>query len=677
MEIRTVLLIVLAALVAIVVVYFQYFHKNPKKSPLQLWLAGLRFLAIFGALLLLINPKFAKQEYFTEKSNLIVLVDDSASMEESSQEFDIKEKYEEIIRNDKIADRFSTHQYAFGSELEQTDSLSFQRRNTDISKALSKTHEIFGKSPKAVILFTDGNQTLGREYRYMTLGENTTILPVVVGDTTTHKDISISLVNSNSYAFLKNKFPVEVTIAYSGVEAVSKTMSVSIDGTVKYNRTLDFGANDNSKTVDVLLEAESVGVKSIEVSIEPLENEKNLANNTKETAIEVIDEKTKVTIVSSIAHPDLGTLKKAIEANEQRFVQLVKPSVQAEALDGTDILILYQPDAKFKTVYEYIEKFAPGVLTLVGTKTNWGFLNRTQQFFSKENLSQREEIIPVLNKAFGTFGILDFKVTDFPPLESSLGSITLKKQSETLLFQQIRGVNLDQPLLTIFTEGEQKQAVLFGENIWKWRVQTYRNDRGFQNFDAFIGKLMVYLSTDNQRSRLELDHELVFDGSSLPRIRASYFDKTYTFDPNASIKIELIGKGNDFSRASPMLLKGSFFETDMSDLEAGEYTFTVTAEGENLKRSGSFKILDFNPEKQHVSANYEKLAQLAESHNGKVYLPNTIDSLTADLLTSNRYVPIQKSKQNIVSLIDFRILLFLIALALALEWFIRKYNGLI
>jgi len=50
--------------------------------------------------------------------------------------------------------------------------------------------------------------------------------------------------------------------------------------------------------------------------------------------------------------------------------------------------------------------------------------------------------------------------------------------------------------------------------------------------------------------------------------------------------------------------------------------------------------------------------------------------LRNDLLSKDRFLPVQKSEQNIVSLIDFRVLLALIAATLAIEWFIRKYNGL-
>jgi hypothetical protein len=54
-----------------------------------------------------------------------------------------------------------------------------------------------------------------------------------------------------------------------------------------------------------------------------------------------------------------------------------------------------------------------------------------------------------------------------------------------------------------------------------------------------------------------------------------------------------------------------------------------------------------------------------------------VETLQSDLASSQEFLPVQKSRDNVVSLIDFRILLGLIVLSLALEWFIRKYNGLI
>lgn len=245
------------------------------------------------------------------------------------------------------------------------------------------------------------------------------------------------------------------------------------------------------------------------------------------------------------------------------------------------------------------------------------------------------------------------------------------------MYQQLQGVNLDKPLFTILTERNKKEAILFGEDIWRWRAQTYRNEQNFKKFDDFIGNLMIYLVSNKQRNRLELDYELVFDNANLAKIRASYFDESYQFNANASISIKIEGEDNDFTRVSPLLLKGGFYEIDLSNLEAGTYKFTVKVEDENLNRSGTFRILDFNPEKQLISANYKKMDRLASKSNGHLYFLNNLNDLQSELTTSGKFLPVQKTKENVVSLIDFRILLGLIALSLTSEWFIRKYNGLI
>ncbi|AEM72131.1 hypothetical protein Murru_3110 [Allomuricauda ruestringensis DSM 13258] len=677
MDLRTVLLIVLAVAAALAIVFFQYFYKNPRKGSLKIILAALRFVTLFCGLLLLINPKFVNKDYFLEKANLILLVDNSTSMEDASTTSEISQAIAQIKADDDLNERFTIHQYGFGNTIAVTDSVSFNQGNTDVSNALSTLNDVFVNGTNALVMFSDGNQTLGRDYEYISLNKNSTINPVVVGDTAQYEDISVGLINVNKYAFLRNSFPIETSVRYQGSRPVSSTVTIFINGNRVHQERVSLNSTKNSQTLNTLVEAQSVGIKTIKIEVGALENERNTANNSKETAIEVIDEKTNVAIVSDMLHPDIGALKKSIESNEQRSVTLVKPNASQSVLAESDIIILYQPNRNYRSVYEFLENSGANYFTITGSKTDWNFLNRIQESYTITGSTQPEEILPVLNNAFGLFGLGEFTVDGFPPLNGTLGDIQLNKDNETVMFQQLQGVNLDKPLFTILTESNQKEAVLFGENLWRWRAQVYRNDQSFQKFDDFMGSLMVYLGSNRQRSRLELDYELVFDNASMAKIRASYFDESYQFDADANISIAIKGKDNDFSRVSPILLKGSFYEVDLSDLEAGEYNFTVTVQDENLNRSGTFRILDFNPEKQLVSANYKKLGRLAANNKGQLYFLDKLEDLRSDLSSSNEFLPVQKSRDNVVSLIDFRILLGLMVLSLAAEWFIRKYNGLI
>lgn len=677
MELSTVLLIVLAIAAALALVYFQYYHKDPRKGSLKFILAALRFVTLFCGLLLLVNPKFVNRDYFIEKANLILLVDHSESMQEASSEGEIYQAIQQIKQNEAINERFAVHQYGFGDIVSVTDSIRFDQGNTDLSKALTTVNDVFVNGNNVIALFSDGNQTLGKDFEYINLKDNLTVNPVIVGDTTQYEDIAVGFINVNKYAFLRNTFPIETSVRYQGNSSASSTISIYLDGSRVHQERIELSAENNSRTIKTLVEAKSVGVKTIKIEIRPLDSERNVTNNSKETAIEVIDEKTNIAIVSDILHPDIGALKKSIESNEQRSVILLKPDATPSELEEIGLFILYQPNRNFKTIYDYLEKYGGNYLTIVGTKTDWNFVNASQNSFTVSGSRQQEDVLPVLNNAFGMFGLSEFSVDDFPPLQGTLGEIELNKESETLMYQQLQGVNLDKPLFTILTERNKKEAILFGEDIWRWRAQTYRNEQNFKKFDDFIGNLMIYLVSNKQRNRLELDYELVFDNANLAKIRASYFDESYQFNANASISIKIEGEDNDFTRVSPLLLKGGFYEIDLSNLEAGTYKFTVKVEDENLNRSGTFRILDFNPEKQLISANYKKMGRLASKSNGHLYFLNNLDDLQSELTTSGKFLPVQKTKENVVSLIDFRILLGLIALSLTSEWFIRKYNGLI
>lgn len=677
MELSTVFLIVLAVAAALTLVYFQYFYKNPRKGSLNIILAALRFVTLFCGLLLLINPKFVSKDFFVEKANLILLVDNSTSMEDATTKSDISQVIAKLKADDELNKRFNLHQYGFGNTISATDSIQFDQGNTDIANALSTLNEVFVTGNNAIVLFSDGNQTLGRDYGYITLNENKSVNPVVVGDTTQYEDIAVGLINVNKYAFLRNSFPIETSIRYQGTRPVSSTVTISINGSRVHQERVNLSATENSTTLNTLVEAQSVGIKTIKVEVGALENERNMANNSKETAIEVIDEKTNVALVSDILHPDIGALKKSIESNEQRSVTLLKPTADQSQFEEMGLIILYQPNRNFRNVYTFLENSGANYVTITGSQTDWNFLNGIQQSFSVSGSRQSEDILPVLNNAFALFGLGDFSVDGFPPLKGTLGDIQLKKNSETIMFQQLQGIELDKPLFVILTGSNIKEAVLFGEDIWRWRAQVYRNDQDFKRFDDFMGSLMVYLSSNKQRSRLELDYELVFDNASMAKIKASYFDEAYQFNGNATLSIDIKGIDNGFSREAPMLLKGTFYEVDLSDLEPGEYNFTVTVKEDNLSRSGSFRILDFNPEKQFISADFKKMKRLADKNNGQVFYLDKLEELQNNLISSQQFLPVQKSRDNVVSLIDFRILLGLIILSLAAEWFIRKYNGLI
>jgi len=127
-----------------------------------------------------------------------------------------------------------------------------------------------------------------------------------------------------------------------------------------------------------------------------------------------------------------------------------------------------------------------------------------------------------------------------------------------------------------------------------------------------------------------------------------------------------------------MLLNTGFYTVDLNNLPPGSYSFTVRAEGKNIRKSGSFKILEFDIEKQFLNADTKRLQAIAATSNGKVFhINNNSEEIISELINDQRFKTIEKSNEKVVSLIDWKYLLALIAICLALEWFSRKYYGLI
>ncbi len=673
MQTSTILYIILAAIVALGLVLFQYYYKTKKRGKLHVLLSFLRFIGLFGIFLLLINPKFTKNEYTLEKANLIVLTDNSSSVEIAAN--DVASILDQIKSTAALKDQFNVTEYLFGTNLVASDSISFTDKNTNVSQALTQLKAIYANTKTAVILLSDGNQTIGVDYGYLGNQLKYATYPIAIGDTTQYEDVRINAVNSNKFAFLKNKYPIEIGVSYAGNSSISATVTVVVNGKSSYRENIKLSRTDNVKTINTLLNASSVGIKNIKVSVSTIPNELNTKNNQKSSVVEVIDEKTNIVIVSDLVHPDIGALKKAIESNEQRAVSIKKPNVNLKSLDEADVFILYQPNASFSAIYNYLQKKKSSVFTIIGEDVNANFINRIQKTFRVDGDYPAQETFPVLNSAFTKFDISEFSTDELPPLNYG-GGLLDYGGGEPLLRKKIMGKIFDAPMLFALDNEEGKQLVLFGENIWKWRMQSFRSNQNFENFDDFIGKLMLYLASNKTKNRLNLDFEKIYEGSSDAKIKASYFDEAFVFDSNATLILKLKNSSTGDSSEIPMLLKSNFYEADLSNLAPDNYSFIVMVEDENRSKSGSFTILDFDLEQQFSATDFKKLGQLASSTGGALYFPNQIEDLLTKITNDRQYVPTQKSTKNVVSLIDFRILLGLIIAALSAEWLIRKYNGL-
>lgn len=673
----TFLYIGIAGIIALLLALFQYIYKSKKKKIVYKILAMLRFVTLFSVLLLLINPKFDKVTIFNEKPNLVLAVDNSESITFLNQKASALKLISELQTNDTLQSHFNIEQFSFGKNMLPSNNFTFTEKQSNMATLFKRLSEVYNNTVAPTIFITDGNQTYGNDYQFAYNTYKQPIYPVILGDTTQFTDLKIQQLNVNKYAYLKNKFPVEIIAIYKGDKAVTTQLKITSGHRVIHTQNLSFTKTKSSQVVTVTLPANRGGVASYKAELMPLKNEKNTINNFKNFAVEVIDQKTKIALISDIIHPDLGALKKAIESNEQRSVSIVNSQEFIAHAADYQMVIAYQPGSRYKQVLKEIDRLQLNTFLITGTKTNWPLINSLQENYKQTITRQTEGFQPVLNQNYSTFIIKDLNFEDFPPLQTEFGDLKFNIPYETLLSKSVNGTQLNEPLLATFESGTKREAILNGEGIWTWRAQAFLNEKSFDNFDDFIGKIVQYLSVNQKRTRLNVDYESFYNGNDHLKITAQYFNKNYEFDANASLNISLKHKITNKITTYPFVLKNSNYQVDLNGLDVGTYSFTVTVENENISKSGELTILEYNVEQQFLNANVTKLQQLASNSGGQAFFIKNTADLVRLLLTDNRFATVQKSTKKEVPLIDFKYLLGLIILSLVAEWFTRKYNGLI
>lgn len=675
MTTSTILLLLLSVIIAAGLSFYQYLYKVKNQSKLYWFLAFLRFISLFSIFLLLINPIISRKITEIKKTPLPIVVDNSKSISELKATKEASELYLNIAKNKAINEKYDVQLFSFDNEFKSLEQLDFQGNQSHIDGVAKNLKQLYRNTNYPVVLFTDGNQTMGNDYVF-NFQENTSVFPVVLGDTTTVIDLKINQINVNKYAFLKNKFPVEVFLQYNGNETITPTFSIQSENQTVHKQTLTFSKDKKAQSVTVLLNADKVGIAKYKAVISSNIKEKNTSNNAKNFAVEVIDQRSEIALISAINHPDLGALKRSIEVNQQRKVTIVKPN-EIKSLQNYNVLILYQPNTTFKSIFEQNKAAQINTFIISGTATDFGFLNQMQDDLLFKMSAPKEDYLATYESDFNLFAQTNIGFENFPPLEHNFGVVAAKNNVNTLLSARVRNVPVQNPILTFTENGSKRKAYLIGENIWKWRLENHLNKKSFEDFDLFTDKIIQFLVSNASKKNLNVTYESFYNSGESIEITAEYFNKNYEFDDKAQLTIQVVNSKTKVAKKYDLLKATNSYKVNLDGLEAGNYSFKVTEKQSNTTFSGSFEVLDFEIEKQFVNPDKNRLEQLATNTNGKVYYPNQIENLIKSLLENENYIPTQKETIKKSPLIDWIWLLIFAILALASEWFIRKYNGLL
>ncbi len=660
----------MAVVFSVVLVYYQYYYRQKPTKDSKAF-SFLRLISVLGILMLLINPQFESKRIELQKPHLFLTADNSASISHSGFSKILRDVRQLFLKDKELNERFDLSNFSFGATISTDTLLQFDRDHSNLFKAIQDVNSLSNDRLSAIVLLSDGNQTYGSNYAYMS--SKNPIFPVVIGDTTARADIEISRINVNAYATLDNNFPVELFLNSNVNQDVKSSLIIEKNGIELYRSSVNFTEKKKSNKLSLYLAADTVGMQLFKARLIPFDGERELTNNSRSFGVEILDEQAEIAIVYKVLHPDLGMIKRSIETNKQRRAVLLQPRELDSVSKDYSLYVLYQPDESFKGLIEQLELKQSNLFIITGSQTDWGFLNDAHIGFYKEMTAVTEDLFPGFENDFNAFYIEDIGFEFFPPLKGQLGKISFNQNPRFLLTQKIDNIATDSPLLAVYSHNEAKGVVLFGENIWKWRIHCFSAYGSFEKFDQFFNSLIQFLQLSNREQDLDLFYKPVYHAKELISIQAKKYDSNLKIALNSKLVFEL----NDSLKGVPFYVENDAYEVQLKNLKDGVYSFKVKDLDSDIEKGGSFEVVPFSIEQESEAPNVEDLSLLALNSGGKLYYQDQFDALKSELLENQRFRTIEKVRTNLISLIDWRWLLGLIVLSLSLEWLLRKYRGMI
>lgn len=649
-----------------------------KKNRLPLlvgWLLfSLRFLALFLLFLILFNPGIRQKKVETKLPALAILMDNSQSMTYLNDSLELKQFERKLIAaKEQLSDRYALQTYYFGHDLQINDTWNFSEPATNIGLALKQLQQTAQIPIAATLLISDGNFNRGENPAFVSRNLAFPVYALGLGDTTNKANVYLHNIYHNPVGYLDEQTPVEVDIRAVDLQR-DTNISVSLMHKGKQVITEEISLNQDSRKqkFNLYFKPQKIGLQSYKVKI-------NGSNQPVHSFyIRIREQRQKVLVLYHAVHPDIGVIRKGLEQSN-RFEPVLK---QATRFDGKisdyNMVVLHQvPSGNFagdRWFAEIFEKKIPYWMIL-GPKSDFSTFNQGQNALNLTQLNGKfEEASARFNSAFTLFKVnqtLIENLTFLPPLTVPFAKYKVVR-GVGLFMQDLHGVQTDRPAW-LFTDQPYRFSILTGTGLWKWRMYLYRQTSSHSGIDDLVYKTVKFLSLNEPRKRLIVEHENLYNAAQPISIEAIWYNENYEPDNALPGHIEIQDTANNVYKFA-FTPEGNRYKARPGALPAGKYRFKAlfTRENESFADTGSFVVARNNIEQTSRVLNKNLLSQLAGS---RYYEKNQFDMLIESLMNNPPAKTVRKTEIQLTDLIRKNIFLWIIVLLLTSEWIIRKYKG--
>ena len=258
-------------------------------------LSAIRFVIVSVLVFLLLNPLIKQILSVVEKPAVVVAIDNSQSILNSTDTIQISGVLSSIneIKDGLISEGYDVELRTLEKVVDKVDEIIYDQQVTNIDALLKDIQSSFeGRNLVGTVLLSDGKYNQGMSPTFFPYGF--TVYSVGLGDTTRKEDLILKNVYYNKIAYQGNKFPIRVEVLNQGFLNSQSSVSIKQNGKTLQSKRINF-TNDNSLSViDFSIEAKEKGVQLYQVEVKVLQRESVIANNRKQLFIDVIEGKQKI-----------------------------------------------------------------------------------------------------------------------------------------------------------------------------------------------------------------------------------------------------------------------------------------------------------------------------------------------------------------------------------------------
>lgn len=649
----------------------------------RITLISLRATSLILLFFLLLGILFEYKSYREEKPVVITVIDNSSSVVNYKDSLLVKKEMTDFQSNleRNLGEKFDYFTVSLQSD--SSEQLKFNGEQTNISEVLERIHnDFYNRNIGAVTLLSDGNYNKGINPLYITEKFNLTpFFTVGVGDTIVKRDHYIKGVTSNDFAFLKNDFPVEVELEAVKMGLRSVNVSILKNGKSISNQNISYSdPNYSFKQVNFTIPANQVGIQRYTVSLQYVDGEYNRKNNVRDFYIEVLDARSKVLLLAGAPHPDIAAIRSVLEKDENLSVESVLTRDWDQNTKDIDLVIWHEPGwQNNSSTLETIRNKKLPVLYIIGTSSGSNEISRLGLGVKTPNGAQTDDIEAKYNSGFVPFEITDElkKFFDFlPPLKSKYGNVNWPAGIDIMLYQRIGNIQKKDPLLFFGKQNDTKYGVLYGEGLWRWKINDFSRTGSFESFNEFIQKITQYLVVHQNTSPFIVSLPRRISKSEEFIVKAEFYNEAMDLITSPVVNFELYdeaGKLNKFEFG----VSGNAYRLNCGRLVPGKYDWKANTKfnGKSYFKSGTFIVEDIVIEDLDNQANHQVLRQIAYQSSGKFYQLDKLNDLFDDLKKRDDIVNVSFSESIFVDLIDWKLIFFLLLIVLVGEWSLRRYLG--